>query len=47
MTFESIQKLAILSYEQYTTQHGQASQSAYKLSAIKPKAVNLSFTSQQ
>ena len=47
MTFESIQKLAILSYKQHTIWCGQAPQSAHKLSAIKPKPADLSFASQQ
>ena len=46
-TFKSIQKLAILFYEQHTIWCGQALQSTYKLSAVKPKPANLSFTSQQ
>ena len=46
-TFKSIQKLTILSYEQHTTQHGQALQFAHKLSTVKPKPANLSFVFQQ
>ena len=46
-TFKSIWKLTIFSYEQHTTQCGQALQSTHKLSTIKPKPANSSFTSQQ
>ena len=45
--FKSIWKLTILSYKQCTIWHGQAPQSAHKLSTIKPKPADLLFTSQQ
>ena len=44
-TFELIWKLTILSYEQCTSQHGQVSQSAHKLSTVKSKPANLSLVS--